>query len=93
MGEAIAWRPTLIDDKKYVIESDKTDLAGSEQHFELKVRRNPNLFARRPSTKVYVRMEQTEPKRVRFNRLEAEFLMRLKYKLEAMTAPATPRLE
>jgi hypothetical protein len=90
VGEAVIWRPTLIDDQKYVVESVKSDLAGSEQSYRLEVRRNPNPFARRPSTKVHVRMQQTRPKKVRFNRLEKEFLLALEAKLQAMASPPAP---
>ena len=91
VGEAVVWRPSLIDDETYLIESVKTNLAGSEQRYKLTVDRDPNLFARRPSTRVYVRMEQTRPNRVRFKRLEKEFLMRLKAKLSELTPARTPK--
>ncbi len=85
VGEAIVWRPNLIDGNKYFIESIKTDLAGTEQRYRLEVVRDPNLFARRPSTRIYVRMEQTRPRRLRFSDLEKEFLMRIRARLQEGT--------
>lgn len=90
VGEAVVWRPTLINDETYLIESVKTNLTGAEQRYKLTVDRDPNPFARRPSTRVYVRMGQTRPNRVRFKRLEKEFLMRLKAKLSELTPARSP---
>ena len=86
VGEATVWAPNRIDTEKYIIESTKTDLV-SERHYELSVTRDPNLFARRPSTKVHVRMRQTQPRGIEFTRLEREFLIRLRAKLEVMVPP------
>lgn len=83
VGEAVVWRPDLIDSNKYFIESIKTNLTGTEQRYRLEVVRDPNLFARRPSTSIYVRMEQTQPRRIRFSDLEKEFLMRIRARLQA----------
>jgi hypothetical protein len=86
VGEAIVWRPNLIDDQNYRIESTKADLV-SERRYELSVRNDPNLFARRPSTQVRVRMDQTKPTRIHFSGLERDFLLGLKAKLEAVNPP------
>jgi len=91
IGEAVVWRPNVIDDEKYIIESRKIDpIAGTELHYQLKVVPDINPFAPRPSTRIYVRMEQLEPKSIRFKRLEEEFLMRVNFKLEALSQPASP---
>ena len=90
VGEAVVWRPDLIDDQKYIIESTKKHPEGVEYHYELKVTQNRNVFARRPSTTVYVWMGQTAPTQTRFNRLEKEFLLRLKATLQELS-PAPSR--
>ena len=76
VGEAMVWRPKIYEEE-YRIVSERSDLAGNSFRYELKVRRNPNPFARRPSTRVTVSMEQTAPSRRRFVGLEEEFLQSL----------------
>lgn len=88
VGETIVWRPNLIDPDKYIVQSTKTDLGGSEYRYELRVAPDLNIFARRPSTRVHVRMQQALPETVRFKRLEREFLAGLKAKLAELSPPA-----
>jgi hypothetical protein len=84
VAEAMVWRPKIYEEEYRVI-SERSDLAGNSFRYELKVRRNPNPFARRPSTRVTVSMEQTAPSRRRFVGLEEEFLQSLKAMLVQLT--------
>ena len=84
VGEAMVWRPKIYEEE-YRIVSERKDLAGNAWRYELKVRRNPNPFARRPSTRVTVSMEQTAPSRRRYVELEEEFLQSLEATLIQMT--------
>ena len=89
VGEAMVWAPT-IDKDDYRIISEKKDLVGNAYHYELTVRRNPNLFARRPSTRVTVIMEQTAPSRRRFVQAEQQFLQSLQALLVQLTTRPNP---
>lgn len=82
VGEAIVWRPNRIDENDYVVESTKAGLGGVRYEYWLKLRRDPNPFARRPSTTLHVRMGQIAPETVRFTALEQEFLLRVKARVE-----------
>jgi hypothetical protein len=84
-GEAMVWRPKIYQEQ-YRIVSERRDLAGNAYRYELKVRSNPNPFARRPSTRVTVIMEQTSPSRRRFVQLEEQFLQSLQAVLVQLTA-------
>ena len=90
IAEAAVWGPTLIDEDDLLIRSEKTNLAGTEILYELKVRTDYNPFARRPSTRVHLRMGQTQPKRMRFEPMERRFLVKLGDTLQAMTARRRP---
>ena len=89
VGEAMVWRPKIYEDE-YRILSERGDLVGNRFRYELKVRRDPNPFGRRPRTRVTVTMEQTAPVRRRFVRLEEDFLQGLDLKLLELTAPPQP---
>lgn len=84
VGEAMVWRPKIDEDEHRIV-SERSDLAGNSFRYELKVRRNPNPFVRRPSTRVTVSMEQTAPTRRRFARLEEQFLQSLEATLVQLT--------
>ena len=90
IAEAAVWGPTLIDEDHLLIRSEKTNLAGTEILYELKVRTDYNPFARRPSTRVHVSMGQTEPRRKRFEPMERRFLAKLGSTIQAMTARRRP---
>ncbi len=90
VGESLVWRPNLIDENNYIVESTKDDLGGVEYRYRLKVTRNPNLFARRPSTTVRVWMGQITPRNVSFTGLEREFLMSLSARLEGTSGSPGP---
>ncbi len=88
VGESIVWRPDLIDDQQrpYRVSATKTDLAtGTELKYELEVANDLNPFARRPSTRVYVSMRQTKPRRVRFTQMEKEFLGKIAERLTTIS--------
>ncbi|MCD4699061.1 MAG: hypothetical protein K8R91_00605 [Phycisphaerae bacterium] len=89
VGEAIVWRPDLIDDQQrpYRVSCTKTNLDGTAFEYELEVAKNHNLFARRPSTRVYVSMRQTKPRRVRFTQMEKEFLGKIAERLTTIPPP------
>ena len=86
VGEAMVWRPKVYEEEYHIV-SERSDLAGNSFRCELKVRRNPNPFARRPSTRVTVSMEQTAPSRRMFVGLEEEFHESLKAMLVQRTTP------
>ena len=90
MAEAVAWQPTLIDEEKFLVESVKVDLADAEMVYRMKVEVDPNPFARRPSTRVYVRMAQTKPKLKRFVEAERAFLANLAVRLREMARTVGP---
>jgi hypothetical protein len=73
--EAVAWRPTLIDDQEYLIRCDRSDLSGGSSEYEVRVGRDWNLLAPKPSTSVSVSIKQTAPTTRRFRQLEQEFLL------------------
>jgi len=90
MAEAVAWRPTLIDEEKFLVESVKVNLADAEMVYRMKVEVDPNPFARRPSTRVYVRIAQTKPKRIRFAEAERAFLANLEVRLRQLARSGRP---
>lgn len=88
VGESIVWHPDLIDDRQrpYRVFSTKTTIpAGTELKYELEVANDLNPFARRPSTRVYVSMRQTKPRRVRFTQMEKEFLGKIAERLTTIS--------
>ncbi|MDY7009572.1 MAG: hypothetical protein SVV80_02320 [Planctomycetota bacterium] len=89
VGEAIVWHPDLIDDQQrpYRVSCTKTNLDGMVFKYELEVVNDLNLFARRPSTRVYVNMRQTKPRRVRFTQMEKEFLGKIADRLTTISSP------
>ncbi|KKK79639.1 hypothetical protein LCGC14_2831480 [marine sediment metagenome] len=91
VAETIVWGPNLIDEKKFLVTSSKTDRAGKEMlAWELRVVVDPNPFAIRPSTRAYVRIIQKSPKRQRYLQSEREFLARLGETLRAMKSAPSP---
>jgi len=90
VGETVVWRPDSIDEQTRTVHAARVDLAGNRIDYDLKVFTDPNLFARRPSTAVRVYVRQTKPRRVRFPRVEREFLDRIGRKLQAMLAASSP---
>ena len=90
VGEAIMWRPERIDDKQQTIIATKIDLTGNELQYQAEVKTDPNIFARRPSTRVYVTMGQTKPKEVRYYNLEEQYLGQIEARLNEMKRPALP---
>ena len=84
LAEAMVWRPNRIDETRFVISSTKADLAGGEVAYELKLTRDPNPFARRPSTRAWVRMVQTRPVRRRFAQAEIDVLRKLRANSDAL---------
>ncbi|OPX22203.1 MAG: hypothetical protein B1H04_05365 [Planctomycetales bacterium 4484_123] len=90
MAEAVTWQPTLIDEEKFLVESVKVDLADAEMVYRMKVEVDPNPFARRPSTRVYVRIAQTKPKRIRFAEAERAFLANLEVRLRQLARSGRP---
>lgn len=88
VGESIVWRPDLIDDVIYRVTATKVNLARTEElKYELEVISDPNPFARRPSTRVYVSMRQTKPRRIRFTQQEKEFLEKVADRLATAPPP------
>ncbi len=90
VGEAIVWRPDMIDDQQrpYRIYCTKTSLGGGTVlKYDLKVDRDHNLFARRPSTRVYVSIRQTKPTRIRFTQMEKDFLEKVAERLTIAPPP------
>lgn len=90
VGEAIVWHPDLIDDvqRPYRVSCTRANLAGTEEvKYELEVARDPNPFARRPSTRVYVHIRQTKPTRRRFTQMEREFLEKITERLTIAPPP------
>jgi hypothetical protein len=83
VGEAVIWRPDRIDEKKFHIEGLKRDLGGQELQYDIDLRTDWNVFARRPSTRVFVSVRQTKPRYVRFDRMEKDFLLRVQEKLQS----------
>jgi len=84
VGQSIIWRPNVIDDKNYEISTTKQNPAGNEIKYQVKVRRDPNIFATKPSTKVYVYIRQTKPHYIRLRQFERDFLARLAEELHFM---------
>jgi len=87
VAEAVAWRPTLIDDQKQIIRCERSDLAGAATEYEARAGRDWNLFAPRPSATVTVSMKQTKPTKLRFRQLEQEFLLAVAGTLQAASQP------
>ncbi len=83
VGEAIVWRPNIINDeaRPYYICCTRSDLFGTEVKYDLKVTNDLNIFARRPSTRVHVSIRQTKPTRIRFTQMEKEFLAKVAERL------------
>ncbi|KPK83625.1 MAG: hypothetical protein AMJ81_07720 [Phycisphaerae bacterium SM23_33] len=86
VAETAVWRPTLTDGEDFRIVSEKTDLAGVEVTYQLELERDPNIFARQPSTRVQVSITQTKPSRKRYAQEEQKFLAKLRLCVEAMAA-------
>ncbi|HET6428063.1 MAG TPA: hypothetical protein VFJ30_06630 [Phycisphaerae bacterium] len=76
MGQAVVWRPDVIDERALEVRATKTGAKDSEFTYQLKVRTDLNPFARRPSTRVLVRIAQTNPRK-RYWDEERLFLNRL----------------
>jgi len=89
-GQAVAWHPDSIDEDDLSVESVKTDLAGNEIRYRLEVATDLNPFVRRPSTRVFVRMERIKPSRERFSQLEQDFLAKVQARLHALNPPPQP---
>ncbi|MCK4626915.1 MAG: hypothetical protein KAV00_16505 [Phycisphaerae bacterium] len=83
VGEAIVWRPDIINDdaRPYYVCCTRADLFGTEVKYDLKVTNDLNIFARRPSTRVHVSIRQTKPTRIRFTQMEKEFLAKVAERL------------
>lgn len=89
-GQAVAWHPDSIDEDDLSVESVKTDLSGNEIRYRLEVATDLNPFVRRPSTRIFVRMERVKPSRQRFSQLEQDFLAKVQAKLDALNPPPQP---
>lgn len=89
VGEAIVWRPDIINDEKrpYYVCCTRSDLSGREVEYDLEVTNDLNIFARRPSTKVHVSIRQTKPARVRFTQMEKDFLAKVAERLSVAPPP------
>ena len=83
VGEAIVWKPDIINDdaRPYYVCCTRADLFGTEVKYDLKVTNDLNIFARRPSTRVHVSIRQTKPTRIRFTQMEKEFLAKVAERL------------
>jgi hypothetical protein len=86
VAEATVWRPTLIDERRHLIISEKTNLAGAELAYKLQLQPDLNPFARRPSTRAVVSIVQTKPSRRRFVEDERRFLSKLRIALDALAS-------
>jgi len=89
-GQAVAWHPDSINEQDQTVESVKTDLTGNEIRYRLEVATDLNPFARRPSSRVFVRMERIKPSRERFKQLEQDFLAKIQARLDALNPPTRP---
>lgn len=81
--EAMVWHPQ-VDDQNYRITSEKFGMGQTEVSYECLVQTDYNPFAFRPSTRIFIRMEQVKPTQKRFTQAEQEFLLGVKSRLSAM---------
>ncbi len=86
-GEAIVWHPTLIDDNRFCVKAAIANTTGAEVRYDLEVTKDMNPFATRPSTRVYVYMRQTRPRRVNFPQMERDFLIKVAERLTERPGP------
>jgi hypothetical protein len=87
VAEAVAWRPTSIDEEEHRIAVERSDLSGNAWRYVVKVEPVWNPFAGEETSRVRVSAWRTEPVRQRLLRVETEYLLGMASRLESAEPP------